>query len=147
VYVSAGLKGRERDSWLRSRGLATHGRGTYDGDKPPIFTIVDRSTGQRYVIPAKFADESTVRRLLANRQQESLTVYTDGFRAYEPLDDDDEFSCEFVVHDDGEYADDEVNVNTSARATGRCCGRGSRPIAGSQRTGSHSISERSKFRR
>ena len=84
-----------------------------------------------------------MRLLLADHEEESLTVYTDGFRAYEPLDDDDEVSCEFVVHGDGEYADDEVNVNTSARATGRCCDRGSRPIAGSQRTGSHSISERS----
>ena len=39
---------------------------------------------------------------LANRQQESLNVYTDGFRAYEPLEDDDVFMSECVVHSDGE---------------------------------------------
>jgi transposase-like protein len=64
------------------------------------------------VIPAKAPDESTIRFLLADRQQESITVYTDGFRAYEPLEDDDAFDHEYVVHGDSEYADDEVHVNT-----------------------------------
>jgi transposase-like protein len=112
VYVSAGKKGHEPDQELRSRGLSTRGRGSYSGDKPPVFILVDRGTGQRYVIPAKAADESTIRLLLADRQQESLTVYTDGFRAYEPLDGDDAFDREYVVHGDGEYADEEVHVNT-----------------------------------
>jgi transposase-like protein len=112
VYVSAGKKGRERDQESRSRGLSTRGRGSYEGDKPPVFTIVDRGTGQRYVVPAKSADESTVRLLLADHEEESLTVYTDGFRAYDPLEDDDEFTREYVVHGDGEYADGDVHVNT-----------------------------------
>ncbi|SEO30488.1 Transposase and inactivated derivatives [Halogranum amylolyticum] len=112
VYVSAGLKGRERDQESRSRGLSTRGRGSYEGDKPPVFSIVDRGTGQRYVAPAKSADESTVRLLLADHEEESLTVYTDGFRAYDPLEDDDEFTREYVVHGDGEYADGDVHVNT-----------------------------------
>jgi transposase-like protein len=112
VYVSAGKKGRERDSRSRSRGLSMRGRGTYENDKPPVFVLVDRGTEQRYVIPAKAADESTIRLLLADRQQESLTVYTDGFRAYEPLEEDDAFDREYVVHGDGEYADEEIHVNT-----------------------------------
>ena len=112
VYVSAGLKGRERDQPSRSRGLSTRGRGSYEGDKPPVFTIVDRGTRQRYVVPAKSADESTVRLLLADHEEESLTVYTDGFRAYDPLEDDDKFTREYVVHGDGEYADGDVHVNT-----------------------------------
>ncbi|WEL27357.1 IS1595 family transposase [Haloferax volcanii] len=112
VYVSAGKKGRERDQESRSRGLSTRGRGSYEGDKPPVFTIVDRGTGQRYVVPAKSADESTVRLLLADHEEESLTVYTDGFRAYDPLEDDDEFHREYVVHGDGEYANGDVHVNT-----------------------------------
>jgi len=64
------------------------------------------------MIPAKDADESTVRLLLANRQQESLTVYTDGFRAYESLEEDDAFIREYVVDGDGEYVDGDVHVNT-----------------------------------
>ena len=110
--MKAGLKGRERDQPSRSRGLSTRGRGTYDKDKPPVFILADRGTDERYVIPAKAADESTIRLLLADRQQESLTVYTDGFRAYEPLGEDDAFTREYVVHGDGEYVDGDVHVNT-----------------------------------
>ncbi len=112
LYVKAGLKGRERDQPSRSRGLSTRGRGTYDKDKPPVFILADRGTGERYVIPAKAADESTIRLLLADHHQESLTVYTDGFRAYEPLEEDDAFTREYVVHGDGEYVDGDVHVNT-----------------------------------
>jgi transposase-like protein len=83
-----------------------------DGDKPPIFIITDRSTGQRYVIPAKAADELEIRLLLSNRKQESTTAYTDGFRAYGPLVEEDAFDREYVVHGEGEYADDGVQVNT-----------------------------------
>ena len=112
MYVKAGLKGRERDRPSRSRGLSTRGRGSYEQDKLPVFILADRGTGDRYVLPAKAADESTIRLLLANRNKESLTVYTDGFRAYEPLDEDDAFDREYVVHGDGEYADEDVHVNT-----------------------------------
>ena len=111
-YVKAGLKGRERDGPSRSRGLSTRGRGTYAEDKPPVFVLADRGSGDRYVIPAKAATESRIRLLLASRQQESLTVYTDGFRAYEPLEEDDAFTREYVVHGDGEYVDGDVHVNT-----------------------------------
>ncbi len=110
--MKAGLKGRERDQSSRSRGLSTRGRGTHKDDKPPVFVLADRGTGERYVCPAKAADEPTIRLLLADRQQESLTVYTDGFRAYEPLENDDTFDREYVVHGDGEYADGDVHVNT-----------------------------------
>ena len=111
-YVSAGLKGRERDRWSRSRGLARRGRGTYVQDKPPVFVLVapvfvlvDRGTEQRYVVPAKSGDESTIRLLLVARQQELPTVYIAGFRAYDPLAEDEQFEREYVVHGDGEYAE------------------------------------------
>ena len=111
-YVKAGLKGRERDQPSRSRGLSTRGRGTYAEDKLPVFVLADRGSGERHVIPTKAATESRIRLLLADRQQESVTVYTDGFRAYDPLDEDDAFTREYVVHGDGEYVDGDVHVNT-----------------------------------
>ncbi|WP_254531974.1 IS1595 family transposase [Natrinema gelatinilyticum] len=111
-YVSAGLKGREREQPSRSRGLSKRGRGTYTEDKSPVFTLVDRGSDQRYVVPAKSADESTVRLLLADHEEESLTVYTDGFRAYEPLETDENFQREAVIHGDGEYVDGDAHVNT-----------------------------------
>jgi transposase-like protein len=111
-YVFAGEKRRERDSRSRSRRLSTRGSDSYDSDKPSVFIHLIREPGQRYVIPAKAADESTIRLLLVGRQQESLTVYTDGFRACDPLEEDDPFNGEYVVHGDGEYTDEEVHVNT-----------------------------------
>jgi len=112
VYVNAGLKGRERDQASRSRALSRRGRGTYHEDKPPVFTLVDRGSEQRHVVPAKSADESTVRLLLDNHEEESLTVYTDGFRAYDPLEDDENFQRESVNHGEGEYVDGDAHVNT-----------------------------------
>lgn len=46
-----------------------------------MFLLADRVSDDRYVIPAKAADEQTIRLLLANRQQKSVTVYIDGFPA------------------------------------------------------------------
>ena len=112
VYVTAGLKGRERDSRSRSRGLSKHGRGSYAEDKPPVFTLVDRGSDQRYVVAAKSADESTVRLLLVVIEEESLTVYTDGFRASDPLEDDENYQREAVIHGEGEYVDEDAHVNT-----------------------------------
>jgi transposase-like protein len=112
LYVKARPKGRKRDRPSRSRGLFTCGRGSYEQDKLPEFILADRGTGDRYVLPAKAADESTIRLLLANPNKESLAVYTDGFRAYEPLDEDDVFDREYVVQGDGEYADEEAHLNT-----------------------------------
>ena len=111
-YVSAGKKGRERDQESRSHALSKRGRGTYEWDKLPVVTLIDCGSGQRYVVPAKSADEATVRLLLDTREKESLTVYTDGFRAYDPLDDDEGFHRESVIHGDGEYVDGDAHVNT-----------------------------------
>ena len=109
------LCGSERPRARRSRvalAWAVHARsGLFEQDKAPIFTIVDRGSDQGYVMPAKSTDESTVRLLLDDHEEESLTVYTDGFRAYEPLEDDDNYNREYVVHGDGEYVDGDVHVN------------------------------------
>lgn len=64
---------RSPDQQSHSRGLSTRGRGTYTEDKLLVFMLADRGSGERYVIPAKTADESTIRLLLVDRQQESLT--------------------------------------------------------------------------
>ncbi len=86
--------------------------GMYAEEKPPVFTLVDRGSDQRYVFPAKAADETTVRLLLVLSEEESLTVYTDGFRAYDPLENDENFHREAVIHGDGEYVNGDAHVNT-----------------------------------
>ncbi len=112
LYVSAGMKRRERDDHeSRSRGLSTHRLGSFNQDNAPIFTLVDRGSDQGYIVPAKSTDESTVRLLLDDHEEESLTVYTDGLRAHDPLEDDDSYDREYVVHGNGEYVDGDVHVN------------------------------------
>ena len=44
--------------------------------------------------------------------QELLTVYTDGFRAYNPLEENNAFDREYIVHGDGEYADGDRHTST-----------------------------------
>ena len=113
----------------------------YAEDKFPVFVLAERGRGDRYVIPANAATESTIRLLLDNRQHESMTVYTDGFRAYKPLEEDDEFTHEYVVHGDGEYVDGNVHVNTF-ESHRRWRDGGSRRIEASPKTDLHRISER-----
>lgn len=60
---------------------------SYEGVKQTIFKLVDHGSDQRYVVPAKAADQSTAWLLLADHKEELLTVYTDGFRAYDPLEE------------------------------------------------------------
>jgi transposase-like protein len=69
-----------------------------------VFVLVDRGTNNCYVVPATSAEESTLGLLLADHDQESLTVYTDIFRACGPIEHDDEFDRECVVYGNGEYA-------------------------------------------
>ena len=112
VYVSAGKKVHERDRPSRSYSLSTRGRGSYDGDKPPVFILADRGTGQRYVVPAKASDESTIRLLLADRKEKSLTVYTARLSSVRPTNEDYTFDRQYVVHGDGESTDGDFHVNT-----------------------------------
>lgn len=45
-------------------------------------------------------------------EKEPLAVYTGRFRAYDPLREGRPFNHEYAVHGDGEYADENVHVNT-----------------------------------
>jgi transposase-like protein len=53
-----------------------------------------------------------IRLLPAVGQQELLAVYTDGFRVYETLEDDDAIDLDYFACGDGEYANNEVHINT-----------------------------------
>lgn len=46
IYVHSGNKGKRQDK-PRTRGLRKPGRGTWEGDKPPVVTIVKRGQDQR----------------------------------------------------------------------------------------------------
>jgi hypothetical protein len=45
VYVHAGKKGERR---ARRRGLRKRGRGTWEGDQPPVLTLVKRGRSRKF---------------------------------------------------------------------------------------------------
>jgi len=53
-----------------------------------------------------------VRLLLGDREVESLIVYTDRFRAYNPLEEDENYQREAVIHGEDEYVNGDTHVNT-----------------------------------
>lgn len=75
--------------------------------------LVDRSTDRKWTLPAKNVDFDTVRLLLIDRQQESMTVYTDGYLFYNPLERYNAFTRKCVVHSDGECADGQNHITTA----------------------------------
>jgi len=126
----------------RNRAVCPLAAVRYHKNKSAVFILTDRGSGETYVHPAKAVGESTIRLLLCDRQLESLTVYTDGFRAYEPLDGDDTLDQQYVIHGEGEYADGDVHVNTCeshASLVRRC------PIKALSSTNSLSTSERFSY--
>jgi len=76
-----------------------------------VFVLANRGIGQRYIIPTKFAGKSTIQLLLAVIQQKPLTVNIDGFRAYDPLEESESFDREYVIHGDGQYANNGFHMN------------------------------------
>lgn len=77
----------------------------------PVFIFTGCRNVEQSVNPAKAPDESTNRLLLADRQQELLIVYTDGFRAYGPIKEDDGFTRGYAVYGSSKYVDGDVHVN------------------------------------
>jgi len=58
--VKAGLKGRE--TACRANVDSPHADvKSYNKDKPPVLILTDCGTGERHAIPAKVADELTIR--------------------------------------------------------------------------------------
>jgi len=47
VYVHAGEKGKKKGD-SRRRGLRKSRRGTWEGDKPPVLTIVKRGKSRKF---------------------------------------------------------------------------------------------------
>lgn len=78
-YLKAEPKGHEHNQPSHLRNLSTRGRGMFAEDRLPVFVLAGRGSGEGYVLSAKAVTESWIRLPLADRQQESLIVYTDGF--------------------------------------------------------------------
>jgi len=117
VYVNAGLKGRGNHGRIlllgrrpRCRGLKTgRGRGGWDKDVIPVFTIIGRSGGELY-IPSRDVRGEAVARIASRHVKAGSKIYTDSFPSYNILQSIG-YRHETVNHSLREYARGEVHIN------------------------------------
>jgi transposase-like protein len=117
VYVNAGLKGSGNHGRIillgrrpRCRGLrAGRGRGGWDKDVIPVFTIIGRN-GHEVYIPSRDVKGGTVARIASRHIETGSKIYTDNFPSYNILQNMG-YRHEYVNHSMGEYARGEVHIN------------------------------------
>ena len=117
VYVNAGLKGRGNHDRIillgrgpRCRGLrAGRGRGGWDKDVIPVFTIVGRD-GDEVYIPSRDVSGEAVARIASRHIEKGSKIYTDSFPSYSILQGMG-YRHDYVNHSMGEYARGEVHIN------------------------------------
>jgi transposase-like protein len=117
AYVDAGLKGRGNRGRImllgrgpRCRGLrAGRGRGGWDKDVIPVFTIVGRN-GHEVYIPSRDVSGESVARIASRRVEAGSSMYTDSFPSYSILQNMG-YRHDYVNHSLREYARGEVHIN------------------------------------
>jgi transposase-like protein len=115
MYVNAGLKGRGNHGRImllgrgpRCRGLRA-GRGKWDKDVIPVFTIIGRE-GHEVYIPSRDVSGETVARIASRHIEAGSRIYTDNFPSYSILQGMG-YRHEYVNHSLREYARGEVHIN------------------------------------
>lgn len=58
------------------------GRGTYESGRPPIVTLVERTTSRVKFVVAKSLSSEAIKRILIEHTEGPLTVYTDDYTVY-----------------------------------------------------------------
>ena len=91
--------------------MKKRGRGTYDTDKPPIFTIVHRKTKYTIFLVLKNL-RKVVGRIVDRFVKNEATIYTDEYVIYNNLINHEKVVGHYTVnHSEGEYTKGEVHVN------------------------------------
>ncbi len=118
MFQNAGEKGDKHvdaSDPPRCRGNKRRGHGTYDNDRPPIVGTKGRESHLLRLRLVHRTDAATLSAHVHQFTRATATVYTDGWRGYNPI----ERTRETVCHKDGEWARDadgdglyEVHTNT-----------------------------------
>jgi len=90
------------------------GRGTYESGRPPIVTLIERTTSRVKFIVAKNLSSETVKRILIEHTEGPLTVYTDDYTIYCRVK---EFSFvldhRVIRHSAGDFGEGDDHTNTA----------------------------------
>jgi transposase-like protein len=88
---------------------AGRGRGGWDKDVIPVFTIIGRN-GHEVYIPSRDVRGGTVARIASRHIETGSKIYTDSFPSYSILQNMG-YRHEYVNHSMGEYARGDVHIN------------------------------------
>jgi transposase-like protein len=119
VYIVCGAKGlKQKSRDPRKRGLKKRGRGTAEGDKPPVIGVVERGSSEIRLEVCPNATKDTCHEVIEKHVEPGSTINTDDWGGYNGLLEKG-FEHKTVCHSHGEYARDddgdginEVHENT-----------------------------------
>ena len=98
----------------RVRGLKQRGRGTWDKDKPPILTIVDRKTGQTIFNVVKNLSKHLIRNKIKKHCKGLIRIFTDDYTIYSGLKSHKQVKEHHTInHSLRKYAEGENHVNNA----------------------------------
>lgn len=91
--------------------MKVRGRGTYEGDKPPVIAMVSRSSREVAIAPSSCVSSKDILKRAVKKIHPEATIYHDDYRSYSILDG--AFKHESVNHSTGEYArEGGIHTNT-----------------------------------
>jgi transposase len=103
-----GVKHRDPADPPRRRAHKVRGHGTYATDRPPIFSVIGRTTGEVRYFVREHSDAPTCREVLASSVPEgAATVYTDEWGGYGSVEEKLKLAHGSVQHGAKEWARDD----------------------------------------
>lgn len=107
------LEIKELKKTPRTRALKKRSRGTYQGDKPPVFTIVNRETGYTIFNVVKNLSKKIVNQFTNKYVEYEAVIFTDEYTIYHNLINHEKVKEHHTVnHGNKEYANGIKHVNS-----------------------------------
>jgi len=94
--------------------LKQRGRGTYQKDKPPIITIVERNTGLTIFSVEKNLSKQVIQDKIEKHCIKPVKIFTDDYTIYSNLKSHQMIlKHEIINHSERKYAEGETHVNNT----------------------------------
>jgi transposase-like protein len=110
IYVTAGEKGLEDEDESPCECGLKKGRGDFEGDKPPVLTLVRRSDGRvRFLVCEDLEDTDED---IAEYSDESVILCTDDYSIYDGIEDKEGVDGHLAVTHSDTYVIGDAHTNT-----------------------------------
>ena len=91
--------------------MKVRGRGTYDGDKPPLIGMVSRLNGEIRLTPSRTVRSEDILKKAIKNIDDEASIYHDDYKSYSSLEG--AYRHETVNHSVGEYSrEGGIHTNT-----------------------------------